>query len=81
MYTYHHPTPIVLKLIDDWGFNIRQKAAEYIKETGLDKVVKPILHPNQYFHLLKWLEEKGQLTEKELKKAREIFKEELFEGV
>lgn len=51
------------------------------KETGLDKVVKPILHPNQYFHLLKWLKEKGQLTEKELGKAKEILKEELFEGI
>ncbi len=51
------------------------------KETGLDKVVKPILHPNQYFHLLKWLKEKGELTEKELQKAKEIFKEELFKGI
>lgn len=51
------------------------------KKTGLDKVVKPILHPNQYFHLLKWLKEKGELTEKELQRAKEIFKEELFEGI
>jgi hypothetical protein len=51
------------------------------KETGLDKVVKPILHPNQYFHLLKWLKEKGQLTERELEKAKEILREELFDGI
>jgi|SRR3989344_552041 len=51
------------------------------KETGLSKVVKPILHPNQYFHLLKWLKEKGELTEKELEKAREILTEEFFEGI
>ncbi len=51
------------------------------KETGLDKVVKPMLHSNQYVHLLKWLKEKGELTEKELEKAREILKEELFEGI
>jgi hypothetical protein len=51
------------------------------KETGLDKVVKPILHPNQYFHLLKWLKEKGKLSEKELEKAKEILKEEIFEGI
>lgn len=51
------------------------------KETGLDKIVKPILHPNQYFHLLKWLQEKGQLTEEELQKAKEILKEESFEGI
>ena len=51
------------------------------KETGIDKIVKPILHPNQYFHLLKWLKEKGELTEQELQKAKEILKEELFEGI
>jgi len=51
------------------------------KETGLDRVVKPILHPNQYFHLLKWLKENGELTEKELQKAKNILKEELFEGI
>lgn len=51
------------------------------KETGLNKIVKPILHPNQYFHLLKWLKEKRALTEKELQKAKEILKEELFEGI
>jgi len=51
------------------------------RETGLDKVVKPILHPNQYFHLLKWLKEKRELTEKELGKAKEILQEELFEGI
>ena len=50
-------------------------------QTGLDKIVKPILHPNQYFHLLKWLKEKGKLTEQELKKAREILNEEMFEGI
>lgn len=51
------------------------------QETGLNKIVKPILHPNQYFHLLKWLKEKGELTERELQKAKEILKEELFEGI
>lgn len=30
MYTYHHPTPIVVKLIDALGFELRQKAADYI---------------------------------------------------
>jgi hypothetical protein len=51
------------------------------KETGLDKIVKPILHPNQYFHLLKWLKEKGELNEEEMQKAKEILKEEIFEGI
>jgi len=39
------------------------------------------LHPNQYFHLLRWLEVKGQLNEKEMLKAKEALKEELFEGL
>ncbi len=51
------------------------------KETKLDKIVKPILHPNQYFHLLKWLQQKGALTNKELDKAKGILKEEPFEGI
>ena len=51
------------------------------KEISLDKNVKPILHANQYFHLLNWLREKGELTENELEKARIILKEELFEGI
>lgn len=51
------------------------------QQTGITGSVKPILHPNQYFHLLKWLEEKGQLSGKELEAAKELLKEELFEGI
>ncbi len=51
------------------------------KEISLEKSVKPILHANQYFHLLKWLQEKGEFTEKELEKAKMILKEEFFEGI
>lgn len=51
------------------------------KELGLSGTVKPILHPNQYFHLLKWLREKGELTESEMRTAGEIFKEESFDGI
>lgn len=51
------------------------------KTTGLNKIVKPILHSNQYFHLLRWLKEKGKLTERELQKAKKILQEEPFEGI
>lgn len=51
------------------------------KDIGLDKMVKPILHPNQYFHLLKWLEKKGVLGGEELAKASEILKEEPYSGI
>jgi len=32
MYKYHHPKPIVIKLTDELGFKLRQRAAEYIAE-------------------------------------------------
>lgn len=51
------------------------------KETKLEKIVKPILHSNQYFHLLKWLEGMGILTDKEMGKARKVLQEELFSGI
>ncbi|MFA5793434.1 MAG: hypothetical protein WC897_06285 [Candidatus Gracilibacteria bacterium] len=51
------------------------------KETKLEKIVKPILHSNQYFHLLKWLEEKGVLTDKEIEKAQKVLKEEPYTGI
>ena len=30
MYKYYHPKPIIIKLNDEFGFRLRQKAAEYI---------------------------------------------------
>ena len=32
MYKYYHPKPIAIKLIDDNGFGLRQKAANYVAE-------------------------------------------------
>lgn len=51
------------------------------KELKLDKLVKPILHANQYFHLLKWLKEKGEIGDKEMEAANKILREEMFEGI
>jgi len=51
------------------------------KEIGLNKIVKPILHSNQYFHLLKWLKGKGVLNDSEIEKARKILKEESYSGI
>ncbi len=51
------------------------------KELKINKNVKPILNPNQYFHLLKWLREKNELTENELQKARQILQEESSEKI
>jgi hypothetical protein len=51
------------------------------EEIKVEKVVKPILHANQYFHLLKWLKEEEQLTDKDIEKAETIMKEEFFEEI
>lgn len=51
------------------------------RETKFDKTVKPILHANQYFHLLEWLKEKGAVGNDEIKRAREILQEELYVGI
>lgn len=55
---------------------------EFIKEhTKLKQTVKPILHTNQYFHLMHWLEEKGAVTKAEIDKLRSILNEESFTGI
>lgn len=51
------------------------------KEINLDKIVKPILHANQYIHLLKWLKEKGIVDNSDIEKARKILTEEPFTGI
>ncbi len=32
MYKYYLPTPIIIKLADELGFNLREKAARYVEE-------------------------------------------------
>lgn len=51
------------------------------KEINLDKIVKPILHANQYVHLLKWLKEKGIVDNNDIENARKILTEEPFTGI
>ncbi len=51
------------------------------KETGVTKIVKPILHSNQYFHLLRWLEGKGILTDREIEEAQKVLQEEPYDGI
>jgi hypothetical protein len=61
---------------------LSEKHVEFIKkETSLSKIVKPILHSNQYFHLLNWLKERGALSENEIKEARKILQEEPYSGI
>lgn len=61
---------------------LREKHVDFIKnKTKINQIVKPILHPNQYFHLLRWLKEEGQLSDIEMTKANEILAEEQYSGV
>ncbi len=48
---------------------------------NLDRNVKPILHPNQYFHVLTWLHQRNKITLREVEKARAILQTETFEGI
>lgn len=54
----------------------------FVKEkTGLNGIVKPILHSNQYFHLLRWLKDEGMLTDEELGKANTVLQEVPYTGI
>jgi hypothetical protein len=61
---------------------LTEEHLDFIKrDTGIEKIVKPILHANQYFHLLKYLKEKGAITDVEIEKARLILNEEPYSGI
>ncbi len=63
--------------IDLIGYGIlKRDVLEFLKEKlQIDKQVPPILHANQYHHLLKWLKDKGKINEGDLEKLTEIMKE------
>jgi hypothetical protein len=59
-----------------------QNHLKFIKDkTKISQNIKPILHPNQYHHLLRWLKDEGQLKNQEIKKLRETLPEEPFTGI
>jgi len=61
---------------------LKNEHLEFVKsKTGLTQTVKPMLHPNQYFHLIKWLKENDKLTDKEFKKIKQVMKEEPYSGI
>lgn len=60
---------------------IRKSTFDFIRKTfGLNDKVKPVLHANQYFHLMEWLKTKGKASNLEFKKLRKIISKENFEG-
>lgn len=51
------------------------------KEFKLNDKVKPVLHANQYFHLMEWLKTKGYATSLNIKKLETIMTKEEFKGL
>jgi hypothetical protein len=51
------------------------------KSVKLDKTVKPILHPNQYIHLLDWLAKHGQITSHVIDTAKQTLPEVPYTGI
>lgn len=61
---------------------LKEKHVDFVKsKTGLTQMIKPILHPNQYFHLLKWLKENKQITDEEYRRAETLMVEEPYSGI
>jgi len=51
------------------------------RELNVTLPVKPILHPNQYYHLLDWLSAKGHVTTSEAEKLQAMMKREGYTGI
>ena len=51
------------------------------KITNIDQDIKPLLHPNQYHHLVEWLEENKKIGKKEAQKLARFFPKEGYEGI
>ena len=61
---------------------LTEKQIEFVKaKTGVKQIVKPILHPNQYFHLLRWLKKNRQIIEKDYSRAQKVLVEEQWDGI
>ena len=55
---------------------LKEDVVEFLKEKlNVNGQVPPILHPNQHHHLLKWLKDKGKVTEEDIKKLEKIMQE------
>lgn len=61
---------------------LEQKHLDFIREkVGLSQIVKPILNPNQYYHLLDWLKENNQIADAEIEKLHSILPEQPYDGI
>jgi len=61
---------------------LKDSHLKFVKaKAKLTQEVKPVLHANQYFHLLDWLKDNGQIGEEDMNSARNVLSEEKFEGI
>lgn len=44
-------------------------------ELNIHETIQPIFHPNQYYHLLKWLKFKNKVTDEQTERLKELFNE------
>jgi hypothetical protein len=67
--------------IDMIGYGVlKEDVMEFLKQKlGVGMEVPPILHPNQYHHLLKWLHVSGKVKEEDIKKLSEIMREVAYQ--
>ncbi len=60
---------------------LKQDVVEFLKESlEIKERIPPILHSNQYYHLLKWLKDKNKIDENDLRKLTEIMEEGAYKG-
>jgi len=60
---------------------INKETAEFVKQDlGINGNVPPILSPNQYYHLLRWLKSKGKVNDNNIEKLMAIMKEIEYKG-
>lgn len=61
---------------------LNQKQIGFVKhKLGVKDTVSSILHSNQYYHLMEWLKELGQIDNKEFKRFRRKMKKSSYEGI
>ncbi len=61
---------------------LKTEHLDFVKrELGVAKVVRPILHANQYHHLLEWLKQKGKVGDEDLARLSSEAPKEPFSGI
>ena len=66
--------------IDMVGQGVLEKdVVEFLKDKlGIKANIPTIMHPNQYYHLLKWLKDNHKISDDEIKKLSKIMQEKAY---